>query len=409
MIAKLKWPWLGIAIPSFLIAFIGYSAHFFIFRNDFSMNRQLWFEFCLSMIWLNYLLAIKVNPGSPPKFFVPEKPPIAWKRWCKKCNNYKPERSHHCQSCKQCVLKMDHHCPWTNNCVGNNNLGHFIRFLLWVDYTTFFVLVHLIKKVMYFWSRKNYPSYMINKKELTFTIILLPIDSFVFITVFILTLRCFYYTIFTGMTQIEFWEWERIESQINTIQFWEKIKKNYLSVYNKSLSLTSLNSCSKNKKNKKKLKNKKNNFISNINDIDNSDDSDNYNQDFNYQLPNFKIDDFIFPYDISPWQNFVQALNYPWLLLIPWVYPKCDGVHFKKTEDLEEDQIGLPWPPDGNNQDKNDELVRNDASPGVGAERFVVGELSVISKSKVKKRVHWKNDFGEGLKDFGVDIEAEDD
>ena len=40
-----------------------------------------------------------------------------WIRYCKKCNNYKPPRSHHCKICQQCVLQMDHHCPWTLNCV----------------------------------------------------------------------------------------------------------------------------------------------------------------------------------------------------------------------------------------------------------------------------------------------------
>jgi palmitoyltransferase len=50
-------------------------------------------------------------------------------RFCKKCDSYKPPRSHHCKQCKRCVLKMDHHCPYINNCVGYMNYGYFIRFI----------------------------------------------------------------------------------------------------------------------------------------------------------------------------------------------------------------------------------------------------------------------------------------
>ncbi len=127
MPVKLKWPWLGIAIPSFLIASIGYCAHYFILLNFLSLRKQLWYQFCQTMIWLSYYLAIYTPPGKPPTNFKPSK--NEWKVYCKKCKCYKPERSHHCKTCNQCVLMMDHHCPWTMNCVGYNNFPHFIRFL----------------------------------------------------------------------------------------------------------------------------------------------------------------------------------------------------------------------------------------------------------------------------------------
>lgn len=42
-------------------------------------------------------------------------------RKCKKCNSFKPPKSHHCSTCGRCVARMDHHCPWVNNCVGYYN------------------------------------------------------------------------------------------------------------------------------------------------------------------------------------------------------------------------------------------------------------------------------------------------
>jgi hypothetical protein len=51
------------------------------------------------------------------------------KRFCRRCNRFKPERAHHCSACGYCVKKMDHHCMWISNCVNYDNQGHFIRFL----------------------------------------------------------------------------------------------------------------------------------------------------------------------------------------------------------------------------------------------------------------------------------------
>ncbi|EED21786.1 palmitoyltransferase SidR [Talaromyces stipitatus ATCC 10500] len=50
--------------------------------------------------------------------------------FCIHCMVRKPLRSKHCRRCSRCVAKHDHHCPWIYNCVGANNLRHFVIYIL---------------------------------------------------------------------------------------------------------------------------------------------------------------------------------------------------------------------------------------------------------------------------------------
>lgn len=49
---------------------------------------------------------------------------------CPTCMIRKPVRSKHCRECGYCVARMDHHCVWLDGCVGLQNHGRFVGFLV---------------------------------------------------------------------------------------------------------------------------------------------------------------------------------------------------------------------------------------------------------------------------------------
>ncbi|PYI26372.1 zf-DHHC-domain-containing protein [Aspergillus indologenus CBS 114.80] len=54
--------------------------------------------------------------------------------FCVSCMVRKPLRSKHCKRCGRCVAKHDHHCPWIDNCVGANNLRHFVSYIVCLEF-----------------------------------------------------------------------------------------------------------------------------------------------------------------------------------------------------------------------------------------------------------------------------------
>ncbi|SCU79514.1 LANO_0A06524g1_1 [Lachancea nothofagi CBS 11611] len=376
MPVKLKWPWLGIAIPSFLVSYIGYTSHFFILSNYIGRRRLLAFQLALSMIWISYVLAIKSNPGKPPSNFSPREG--QWRNYCRRCNNFKPERTHHCKTCDQCVLVMDHHCPWTMNCVGHRNFAHFMRFLFWVIFTTSYLGVMLGQRILDHWHLRNSHAF-VHTTELCFLAINTPLNAFVWLTMIMLFVRCVNNQILNGMTQIESWEMERIENLLHRRRLIPQLLVNLREFYPNS-ELTG--------------------------------DDDKHRLNDGRKLP---VEDIVcFPYDLTVSTNACTFMGpfYSWLL--PWGQPAGDGVNFETNEiatyepesPLEDRFMSLPWPPDGGRQ-KSENVNLETASIAIHSSR---GE-AVLKKRPLPPRLssqrkEWQNEWGESLADFGVDVDA---
>ncbi|VVB06437.1 unnamed protein product [Arabis nemorensis] len=78
-------------------------------------------------------------------------------RFCRKCNQPKPSRCHHCSVCGRCVLKMDHHCVWVVNCVGALNYKYFFLFLFYTFLETTLVTLVLMPHFIAFFSDEEMP------------------------------------------------------------------------------------------------------------------------------------------------------------------------------------------------------------------------------------------------------------
>lgn len=343
---------------------------------------QVIVELLVSLCWILYYLAITTGPGSPPRDFIP----VAgeWRRWCGKCQNFKPPRSHHCKSCDQCILVMDHHCPWTMNCVGFGNLPHFIRFLSCVIIATGYVTFHLIVRAITFYHDRNMPAYLIRKSELAAVIVLIPISIFLCLSIGMLLIRCIINYVFKGMSQIEVWEWERIELQFHTERMWSRIRRNYQALHR--TPMPELESAWPN------------------NDRVVADD----NKGEDIVPAQFTIDDLIFPYDYGIWQNLIHSMGYIWLWALPWGKPPRAEWGYKpeKSVHMQDDQLDLPWPPDGGHQEVRQ--FPKDTDTSISSAREIPLLRRRLDPRSTADRLKWTNDMGEGLDDYGVDVDLEE-
>ncbi|CAK9442171.1 uncharacterized protein LODBEIA_P59140 [Lodderomyces beijingensis] len=395
MVAQFQWPILGVVIPVALISVVAYGSHFFILRHHLSAQEQIGYECMVSMIWVSYALAIFKEPGRPPKKYEPRAG--EWRRFCKKCQGFRPPRTHHCSQCQQCVLEMDHHCPWTMNCVGHENFPHFMRFLSWILIGCTYLLVQLCSRIMEYYNMSEMPIYLVDKVELSAVIVFTLADLFVLLTIGLLFIRCVW-NMGKGMTQIETWEWEQLESQFRQRRLWSQIRENYEKLHKSKLPPLSTwtNASSQQQADEDGMV--ETHELMQLDSQQEEEEEDASTGNFQntkrrsrsnseqVEVPsNFTIDDVIFPYDYGCWGNFTSALGPVYSWMIPCCGPKGNGYDISASKEFEEfDQLGLPWPPN-----------------------FVYQDIGVRDSNYITKR-EWRNDMGESLTDYGVDMEAED-
>ena len=81
---------------------------------------------------------------------------------CKKCNKYRPRRSHHCSICETCIDKMDHHCIILNTCIGRYNYRFFFSYVYLAMVNCIMIFAICLASLLKF-RKAYYESY--NKKE----------------------------------------------------------------------------------------------------------------------------------------------------------------------------------------------------------------------------------------------------
>ena len=112
---------------SLLISVLAYGSQIlFRYIEPFSLGRRqtIVFNTLVGCIWICYGRACLVDPGYIPFEWTPSSlindtgygSAEERHRWCKKCESFKPPRTHHCKTCQryQQILSLSHLCSISN-------------------------------------------------------------------------------------------------------------------------------------------------------------------------------------------------------------------------------------------------------------------------------------------------------
>ncbi|BAE65354.1 ankyrin repeat protein [Aspergillus flavus] len=121
---------------------VGFRYVFYVLPVTYSTSPILngLFAIFFSLTTYFYIYSMVEDPGFVPKLGSRNQQRAVitelfeqWKfdeeNFCVSCMVRRPLRSKHCKRCARCVAKHDHHCPWIDNCVGANNLRHFVLYI----------------------------------------------------------------------------------------------------------------------------------------------------------------------------------------------------------------------------------------------------------------------------------------
>ena len=172
-----------LAIPAVwvLIAFLTFTSQYLFWNFEAVPLREneLWsINILAGCIGICYYRSCTVDPGRVPKDWEPSDHKQLGgvggrQRWCRKCEAFKPPRTHHCKTCGRyamifqvnlhmtdsfrCIPKMDHHCPWTTNCVSHFTFPHFVRFLFYAVVGMSYLESCLFERASTIWASRHLP------------------------------------------------------------------------------------------------------------------------------------------------------------------------------------------------------------------------------------------------------------
>ena len=98
-------------------------------RHNRTSDCSFWFSAAFSLLmYVNgmanlYKMRVTNLCGNEDQLKKARKQLVDTKSWryCEKCGDICPPRSHHCPLCDVCVLRRDHHCWFAGCCVGISN------------------------------------------------------------------------------------------------------------------------------------------------------------------------------------------------------------------------------------------------------------------------------------------------
>ena len=132
---------------------------------------------------------------------------------CRKCNMFRPRRTHHCQYCNKCILDMDHHCFTLNKCIGKNNYIFFIKYLISMEANTTLFFGICFYVLYYFYSEINLYSLI--------KYVLLAIASFIGSVSLYFYLLFHVYLYFVNLTTLEF-IYPKLRLSMQKLNEWNK-------------------------------------------------------------------------------------------------------------------------------------------------------------------------------------------
>lgn len=174
----------------------------------------------IAYMYLTYYLCVTSDAGGVPYGWSPDEAMAEHgveltsehRRFCHKCDAFKPPRAHHCKQCKRCVLRMDHHCPWIGNCVGIHNHAAFMRFLVAVSVAGAYLLSMISLRVGDWWNMDWYLSPPSNSETVMIVLTYIMGTPPIALTSLMMWYQLYLLTINT--TTIETHEQDRVTRQI---------------------------------------------------------------------------------------------------------------------------------------------------------------------------------------------------